>query len=224
MSPGARRRRVVLVYRGPASLPGCSEAVAETVVDAGLVPRFVGPHERLPLDMRTLAGAAAYAQPGGDELEQAWPLLREAAPAIRDYVAGGGAYLGYCLGAYLAGHGPGFGLLPGDTDQYTTSPSAAVRDGRETVVAVRWRGRTRRVYFQDGAAVHLRPDADVQVLAHYDDGQAAAVVCRHGRGRVGVVGPHPEATRDWFTDAGLDPPSPLATDLAVDLLLTTLGR
>jgi hypothetical protein len=224
MSPGTDRHRVVLVYRGPASLPGCPEAVAATVAAAGLVPRYVGPHERLPLDARTLATASAYAQPGGDELGSVWPVLRAAAPTIRSYVAAGGAYLGYCLGAYLAGRDPGFGLLPGDTDQYTASPSATVRGRRGTVVSVRWRDRARMMYFQDGAAIHLWPDAEAEVLARYDNGRPAAAVCGYGRGRVGVVGPHPEATEDWFTDVGLDPPRPLATDLAVDLLTTTLRR
>jgi len=224
MTSGSEREQVVLVYRGPASLPGCPEAVAASVAAAGLLPRYVGPRERLRLEARTLAAAAAYAQPGGDELELAWPLLRRTAPIIRSYVAAGGSYLGFCLGAYLAGRSPGFDLLPGDTDQYTASPTATVRHDRDTVVTVQWRGRPRTVFFQDGACIYLEPDAEAEVVARYPDGRPAAVVCGYGRGRVGVVGPHPEATEDWFTDAGLEPPRHLATDLAVDLVTTTLRR
>jgi hypothetical protein len=44
------------------------------------------------------------------------------------------------------------------------------------------------------------------------------VVAPYGRGAVGVVGPHPEATRDWFVDDGLVPPEPLALDLGLDLV------
>lgn len=33
------------------------------------------------------------------------------AGAVRDFVSGGGRYLGFCLGAYLAGSDPGFDLL-----------------------------------------------------------------------------------------------------------------
>ena len=35
---------------------------------------------------------------------------------------------------------------------------------------------------------------------------------------MGVVGPHPEATDDWFTDAGLEPPDRLGADLGQDLV------
>ena len=35
---------------------------------------------------------------------------------MQDYVAGGGRYLGFCLGAFLAGDDPGFALLPSGVD------------------------------------------------------------------------------------------------------------
>ena len=37
-------------------------------------------------------------------------------------------------------------------------------------------------------------------------------------GVVAAVGPHPEATDDWFTDSGLPVPRPLGLDLAEDLV------
>ncbi|QHC23255.1 BPL-N domain-containing protein [Streptomyces sp. GS7] len=37
--------------------------------------------------------------------------MRRHAADIRDYVSGGGSYLGTCLGGYLAGRGQGFDLL-----------------------------------------------------------------------------------------------------------------
>lgn len=214
----------MLVYRGPASLPGCPESVAKAVLKAGLQPRYVGPRESLPLGVEALSTAVAYAHPGGGELEDAWPHLRQNADTVRAYVHAGGCYLGFCLGAYLAGRGPGFGLLPGDTDQYIRSPGATVRHEGDAVVTVRWRDRARQMYFQDGAFIDLDDATGTLVLARYDNGVPAAVVCPYGDGRVGVVGPHPEAGADWFTDAGLDPPKPLAMDLAVDLIRTTLGR
>ena len=33
-----------------------------------------------------------------------------------------------------------------------------------------------------------------------------------------MVGPHPEATPDWFTDSGLATPAPLALDLGLELV------
>jgi hypothetical protein len=49
------------------------------------------------------------------------------------------------------------------------------------------------------------------------------VVAGFGAGRVGVVGPHPEATNDWFTDAGLSRPKRLSTDLGLDLVDTVMA-
>ena len=42
-----------------------------------------------------------------------------------------------------------------------------------------------------------------QVLARYPNGRIAAVVAPFGAGAVAVVGPHPEATPDWFADSAL---------------------
>lgn len=217
---GTRRRdgELALVYRGPGSLPGCPEAVADVLEQAGLRPRFVGPRERHHLSADTLAGAALYAQPGGGELDEAWPHLRDHADDVRDFVDGGGLYLGVCLGAYLAGDDPGFDLLPGDTDQYVVTGGASIRHESDALVTLDWAGQPRTMYFQDGAYVDLADDADAEVVARYDNGRVAALVCGYGKGGVAVVGPHPEATSDWFTDVGLPVPEPLALDLAVDLV------
>lgn len=221
-SPGSDR---ALVYRGPGSLPGCPESVADVLAAAGLCPVFVGPRERRRLDAKTLAGASLYVQPGGGDVDEAWPHLRAHADDVRRFVDSGGHYLGICLGAYLAGDDPGFDLLPGSTDQYIGTRGASVRDESDAVVTVDWAGQAREVYFQDGPYVALRGGhthgagvGGFDVVARYDNGRVAALVCDHGRGRVGVVGPHPEATADWFTDVGLRPPEPLALDLLHDLL------
>jgi hypothetical protein len=217
---------VALVYRGPASGPGCSEAVAALL--AGTTTRlrvvYCGPGERVPLSARALATATVYAQPGGGELDPAWQLMGAHAGDIRTWVSRGGRYLGFCLGGYLAGATPGFGLLPGDTDQYLASPGATVRTTDDTIVAVRWRGHLRHLFFQDGPQFRLDHEAAPTVLATYPNGAIAAAVTRHGAGRVGVVGPHPEADRSWYADAGLTNPDGVRADLGRDLVETTLGR
>jgi len=215
----ASASRLALVYRGPASAPGCPEAVAELLRRSrwGLEVAYVGPREELGLTADVLARAALYAQPGGGQLRPAYRRLRRHAPAIREFVRDGGRYLGFCLGGYLAGRSPGFAVLPGDTDQYIASPGATVTDEAEVVTTVRWRGEPRQLYFQDGPYFTLDPSpGGAEVLAVYDNGLPAAVVARYGRGAVGVSGPHPEATRDWFTDAGL--PHTAADDLGLQLL------
>lgn len=214
-------RALALVYRGPASSPGCPEAVAEVLAGSrwDLDVRFVGPHESLRLSAETLSHALLYAQPGGGSLGHAYRKLKKHAGAIREYVRAGGHYLGFCLGGYLAGASPGFDLLPGDADRFISSPGAYPRHPDQAVVTVTWGGRRRPVYFQDGPWFDLDPArGEADVLATYDNGLAAAVVAPFGRGGVGVVGPHPEASPDWFLDEGLPVPRRLAYDLARDIL------
>jgi glutamine amidotransferase-like uncharacterized protein len=218
---GAGGRELALVYRGPASEPGCPEAVADLLRHSrwDLDVRYVGPRESVSLSRHTLSRCLVYCQPGGGELDRAYRKLRHDAPVIRDYVASGGRYLGFCLGGYLAGETPGFGLLPGDTDQYISSSGATTATDGDTVVQVLWGGRRRMVFFQDGPWFDLDPGrGPADVLAVYDNGLPAAVVAPYGRGAVGVVGPHPEATPDWFTDSGLRPPAQLALDLGLELV------
>ncbi|MGQ0575631.1 MAG: BPL-N domain-containing protein [Pseudonocardia sp.] len=221
--------RLALVYRGKAARPvGCAEAVAAALLGTGMEVRFVGPKEELRLTPGVLDRAALYAQPGGGELGPAYRRMRRRAGVLRDYVAGGGCYLGFCLGGYLAGATPGFGLLPGDTDQYLATDGATVDHDGDALVEVAWRGRRRWLYAQDAPVFLLDGDLDrdtsADVLARYPNGTVAALVAPFGAGAVGVVGPHPEAGADWFADAGLPVPGPPAHDLVVDLATTTLRR
>jgi len=64
------------------------------------------------------------------------------------------------------------------------------------------------------------------VLATYDNGLPAAVVAPFGRGAVGVVGPHPEASADWYAAYGLPLPDDVRADLTQDLIdrVMSLGR
>ncbi|MEV7870440.1 BPL-N domain-containing protein [Streptomyces sp. NPDC088124] len=166
-------------------------------------------------------GIEPGAQPGGGGLDEAYRHLERHGEAIRGYVRDGGRYLGFCMGGYLAGSGPGFALLPGDTDQYITSPDATVHDERDTIVGVAWRGGPRSLYFQDGPYFTLGDAPDADVLATYPNGTVAALTARFGAGRVGVVGPHPEATDDWFTDVDL--PVRHTRDMGVDLVNAVLA-
>ncbi|MFF2327298.1 MULTISPECIES: BPL-N domain-containing protein [unclassified Streptomyces] len=218
------RHPLALVYRGPASLPGCPEAVAG-LLRSGPWPfevRFTGPDEVIPLSADSLSRAVLYAQPGGGTLSSAYRKLRWQRRAIRRYVRDGGRYLGFCLGGYLAGATPGFGLLPGDTARYISSLGASVDNEDDTVVQVTWRGRPRTVFFQDGPLFVLDQNADATVLATYDNGTPAALVTRFGSGRVAVTGPHPEAVDDWFTDHGL--PIHDTRDLGLDLVEAVMGE
>ncbi|MFE4501364.1 BPL-N domain-containing protein [Rhodococcus sp. NPDC056743] len=221
-----------LVYRGPASLPGCPEAVADLLSSSAwnFDVRFVGPDEELQIDASTLHSAALYAQPGGGDLDGAFTHLRRHVPAIQQFVRSGGRYLGFCLGGYLAGRSPGFELFPGDADQYVALQNAEVHDTKGAVLEVEWSGQIEEMYFQDGPYFsldrHYRDyyDSEAAILARYQNGSIAALKIDYGKGRVGVVGPHPEADESWYRGDGLREPEHLATDLGYRLINAVMTR
>lgn len=201
-------RPLALVYRGPASCPGCSEAVAHLLRTSKFHFRieYVGPQERTKLVAASFVGATLYAQPGGDtSVARANKLVGSAGKhAIKSFVSHGGRYLGFCQGAYLAGSGPGMGLLsPGNTGQYIATKGATTHSTADTVVPIRWGNQTRQVFFQDGPYMTRSGVRGERVLARYSNRRIAALVKPYGKGRVGVVGPHPEAPQRWFRQAGI---------------------
>jgi glutamine amidotransferase-like uncharacterized protein len=225
-SPKAAHNYVALVYRGPASCQGCGESVAALLQTAPTPFHIVycGPREKVQVSAEALASASVYVQPGGgNNLKAAWSDVRSSAQDIRDWVHSGGHYLGFCMGGYLAGFDPGFGLLPGNSGEYITSTGATVHNIDDTTVTVNWRGVPRQFYFQDGPYFELDRGADATVLATYTNGLAAAVVAHVGSGSVGVVGPHPEADASWFKEVDLPVPAQSTSDLARDLIQTTLN-
>lgn len=219
---------VALVYRGPGGCPSCSAAAAALLRHTkwGFQIRYVGPNEHLKLTLANLKTATLYVQPGGDgTLEQAFASLGSKSADIQSYVASGGRYLGLCMGGYLAGHDPGFDLLPGDADQFITSDGASVRSVADTIVQVSWRGRSRFMYFQDGPFFTLDHEAtEAKILSTYTNSEISALVTPYGKGKVGVVGPHPEATDDWYQYNQVTDPDHPDLDLGRDLVATLMQR
>lgn len=207
----AAPRPLALVYRGPASSPGIPADTARFLLTCRQRFRveFCGPRRGdQRVDAASLARAALFVQPGGgNDFIAAWRSVRGYEGPLRDYLRHGGRYLGICMGGYLAGSQPGFNLLPGNCDDYTKTRGAQVTDGRNAVITVDWpllhhRSR-RKVFYQDGPYFWLHRRARARVLARYSNHRIAAMVVRYGRGAVGVCGPHPEANRSWYEEAGL---------------------
>jgi glutamine amidotransferase-like uncharacterized protein len=217
---------IALIYRGPAACKGCSESVAALLRDQYQIV-YAGPREKVNVNAKTLSTAKLYVQPGGGDLDKSWPHVRQYATPIRNYIKNGGRYLGICLGGYLAGTEPGFDLLPGtgQTDQYITSKGADVTSEIDTVVPVFWRGKLRHVYFQDGTRFQLdQKAAPTEILATYTNGKIAAAVQNLGKGRIGMVGPHPEADKEWYAMYKLsNPDGKMSFDLFYDLVDTLMA-
>lgn len=205
-----------LVYRGPAACKGCAEAVAQLLKTSSqnFAVTYVGPKEDEQLSAELLRQAAVYAQPGGPDLSSAYEELKPHQSELRDFVENGGRYLGFCLGAFLAGDSPGFGFLPSGVNATAErkSDGAQVTGMEDTLIQVDWTFRTKVssfsqgqtaksqwVYFQDGAVINGIPkDDNGTVLGRYSsNGDVAASLTPLGKGYVALVGPHPEATPDW---------------------------
>ncbi|MEP9373740.1 BPL-N domain-containing protein [Mesorhizobium sp. KR1-2] len=217
---------LALVYRGPAGCEGCSEAVAAVLETSKyqFKVEYVGPNEPLQLNAETLKHATLYAQPGGgdDVPYAAQSIGAEGLAAVRDFVASGGRYFGVCMGAYLAS-AAGFGVIDGQAVSYVGRPGSLVDHDEDTVTPVYWRGEERWLYYQSGSTILFSPKASgVNVLARYPNNDIAASVSPFGAGRVGLVGPHPEADQTWYDAAGLVDPDGHTAELAQDLLAATM--
>lgn len=143
-------------------------------------------------------------------MEDAWKEVQQYAKPIQDFVSNGGRYMGFCVGAYLAGRGPGFSLVPqgDDVDEEIAQPGAQVNTTDDTIINVDWTFSTgdaagrmqqkRWLYFQDGAVMTIAQSPTSKVLARYSsNNDIAAALTAYGSSWVGLVGPHPEATQDW---------------------------
>jgi len=152
------------------------------------------------------------------DLQKAWKEAKPYASDVRNFVAGGGRYLGVCLGAFLAGHSPGLGLIPkGDNVvREIDQKGAQVDDEEDTTIQTDWtfstgdkRGKTEKrrwLYFQDGAAFRLSSKSSAKVLGRYsNNGDVAAILSPFGEGWVANVGPHPEADETWCKSNSDDP-------------------
>lgn len=136
--------------------------------------------------------------------------MSQYAEPIKNFVANGGRYMGFCVGAYLAGYNPGLELLPQgeDVDEESKQPGAQVTNDNDTIINVDWTFSTgdeagttqknRWLYFQDGAVIDIAESSTSKVLARYSsNGDIAASLTAYQSGWVGLVGPHPEADQSW---------------------------
>lgn len=132
--------------------------------------------------------------PGGigdsDSFEK---LLKTNSPAVRNYIAGGGRYLGICMGAYWADTDY-FGLLNNvRVVQYIKQSGTCTRRPHAKYMPVQWRNHNTNMYFYDGCSYIGN---DFQTIARYSNGDPMAII----QDRIGLIGCHPEADRHWYND------------------------
>ena len=218
------KKKYALIYNGIGSVEGCPEAVADIAKKIGLPVKYVSRINDIP----NLLKAAAFFAIGGT-VDNTEPMRKAFTPdivrAIQDYLRGGGRYWGICGGAFMASHGweietgfvKAFGLVPAKTEYF-------INDQAPMLIPVLWRGQKRIMYYQAGPRFDLLDSKEsVEKIATYKGGEIAALRCTYGRGKVSVSGPHPEATKAWLKEDGLDasgwkPTADLAIEMLKDLI------
>lgn len=210
--------RKAMIFRGQGVCDGCAESVGILLISKGWQVKYVTERGLTPDNFRD---TQMYIQPGGDDdIESTMKSLAPADVAqLRQFVKKGGIYLGICAGAYLAGtfadddeSVPAFSLMPSEAQMEYSSDKPAV------VPIVTSQGR-RWVYYQSGPNFPEPKDKNIKVWARYQkSGHPAALISNYGHGRVGVIGPHFEASKDWYEDEGLHDPDRLDFDLFFQFL------
>ena len=118
--------------------------------------------------------------------------------AVRNFVKGGGKFLGICMGAYWADRDY-LNILDGvRVVQYIKQPNTDTRRPHPKAMPVNWMGNNQRMYFYDGCAF---VGDNMDVVATYPNGDAMAII----QGQVGVIGCHPESEQWWYDKQYLKP-------------------
>jgi hypothetical protein len=134
------------------------------------------------------------AVPGGfGDADSFESLFKHNAERVQQFLAGGGRYLGICMGAYWAGSHYLNVLDSVDAVQYLTRPGADTRRPHAKNISVTWRGQPEHMFWYDGCAL-VGDAAKFQTVATYANGDAMAII----QNRIGLIGCHPEADRFWY--------------------------
>lgn len=212
---------IALVYKGPGSCPeDCSLASAHVAELAGFEVRYVGPQEINP---NIFKDAKVYIQPGGVSNIVGDNMISSMKTALKNFIASGGGYVGFCAGGFFASlpH-DGYkylGIIAADSDLAKIRPNTSQQ-------WVTWKDGTKRsVYFEGGPYFIVPQNSNLTITSRYQDGRVAGVEGAFGKGRVSVVGHHPEAPEWWRTDSKLVDPDGIEGDwqMAVQMIRWAAG-
>ena len=206
--------KIALVYKGPGSCDeDCSVASAHVAELAGFEVRYVGPDETNP---NIFQDAAVYFQPGGYSKTVGDTMIEPMKEALKNFIANGGGYVGFCAGGFYASKPRtvykylGIAAVQSDLANLPTS-----------IIPVSWKdGTNRSVYFEGGPFFVVPKRSKFEVISRYADGRAAGVQGPFGKGRVAVVGYHPEAPEWWRNYYKMVDPDGITADeqMAVDMI------
>jgi glutamine amidotransferase-like uncharacterized protein len=120
-------------------------------------------------------------------------LMRVNGQRIRNFMAGGGYYLGICMGAYWADTDY-LGLLNDvRVKQYIKHPTSCTRRPHAKHMPVYWNNEQTNMYFYDGCTF---TGSNFTTVARYSNFAPMAII----QDRIGLIGCHPEAEQHWYND------------------------
>ncbi len=215
---GREAKPIALIYQGPGTCKGCSEAVGDIFKTMGLSFAYIKPGELSPENFKK---SWIYVQPGGtDRIEDTLEALsKNEIQNLKNFVGDGGRFLGICAGGYLAGawtdttkKRAAFGLIPSIVEEES-------KDSKAKLEPIIWRGVSYWVYFQGGPQFKMNEIPRAESWAVYKNtGHSAGLITQFKKGFVGLLGPHFEAQEDWYKDDQLNSPDGYHTDLAREFI------
>lgn len=199
-------KQLVWVYvEHPMCSIECAEAICEVIEKTNLYEvKTIGPGSwpKTLLNKTNLYKGECIVFPGGEgDLDQYDSYLYQHKKLIQHFVSSGKRYFGVCMGGYFAGEYC-FQLLGNiSTKQYITRINSCTKFDGPTTVNIKWLDKkSYSAYFYDGAAFVLNNSRiDIKPFGYYKNKDIAALTVSFGEGKVGVMGPHLEAFKWWFS-------------------------
>lgn len=180
----------------------CADAVYDILKNNHQI-KLIGPDSwpYIKLSKKNLKNASCIIFPGGDgNSDQFDNNLYKYKKLIRNYVLKGGKYFGICMGSYFAGEYY-FDMLPEFyAEQYIKQKNSDIKSCKANVLKITWKDNKKyNMYFHDGAAFIPKYNFVVKnVYGRYKNKDIAGLTTSFGKGKLALIGPHPEAPRWWF--------------------------
>lgn len=207
----------VLVYSGPGATVDSIKCCTDTLRQL-LSPNYciLNVGAAVICNEPWASSTALLAIPGGADLPYCKELDGKGTKAIENFVRKGGSYIGFCAGGYFGSSRVEFDLgskqevmgsrelkfFPG-TCAGPVYPGFEYGKDTGVVAAVvkLQNGKTFKSYFNGGGCFKDAKNKDnCDVLAEYDNGEAAVVHCKVGKGNAVLTGIHPEFTLSALKD------------------------
>jgi len=120
-------------------------------------------------------------------------LFKNNGKRVKDFIYGGGRYLGICMGAYWAGSYYLDVLDEVDAVQYIKQPGTDTRRPHAKNLPITWKDEPMNMFFYDGCAL-VGNRHKFKTVATYANGDAMAIYQK----RIGLIGCHPESEQFWY--------------------------